>query len=272
MAGRREEGPLLQTVERAFGVLEQLLERKDEAITVAEFATALKLNRTTTWRLVLTLEALGYLEQLEGHRFRLGLKLFYFGSLIQNRFDVRRLASPVMERLRQESMESVYLWLGVERSRVCIHALESSRPIRHQSAVGEIIPLHAGAAGKLLLAHKPAAELAEYLASLAPGPFNANTSGWADEVEHELQKIRTQGYATSRGERFSESFSVAAPIRDHAGAVVAVLSLTGPSARMVADQERHVGLARAAADEISRLMGYAEFGVKQAEPRAASEM
>ncbi|MGE5552557.1 MAG: IclR family transcriptional regulator [Betaproteobacteria bacterium] len=256
MTDQGEGGPLLQTVERAFGVLEQFLARKDEPMRVADLAKALKLNRTTTWRLVTTLETLGYLERCEGERFRLGLKLYYYGSLIQNRFDVRRIAESVMERLRQESTESVYLWIRVGQKRVCIHALESSRPVRHQISVGEILPLHAGAGGKLLLAYEPPDQLEEYLGQLVPRPPSANTITQVEELRRDLDTIRQQGYATSRGERFSETFSVAAPIRDHSGAVVAALSLAGPSARMRGGEGRYIDQVCSAAGEVSRLMGY----------------
>jgi DNA-binding IclR family transcriptional regulator len=98
--------------------------------------------------------------------------------------------------------------------------------MRMANGVGNLYPLHSGAAGKAILAWMPRAEADEILAQ---HPDEAR-------LRRELARIRRQGFATSAGETIPSAAAIAAPIRGPDGAVVSAISLAGPIERWTKDK------------------------------------
>lgn len=258
-----------RSLRRAFSILEAFLERGGKPMTLPEIVRAVGLNRTTVWRLVLCLEELGYVERQADDRFRLGLKLLRLGAVVQGTLDLRAAARPAMEALASATDESVYLSVRTGDLRVCIDMVESKQSIRHRIALGEAIALYAGAAGKLLLAFMPPDEVRKYLERVKLEPICRQTIQDPMVLLAQLEQIRREELAFSVEERFLDTLSIAAPVRDHSGNVIAALSITGPSVRMESrGTDKLAQEVRSAALDISKALGHMRTGSQEAEKPA----
>ena len=139
---------------------------------------------------------------------------------------------------------------------VCIALCESPQPLRIFAAVGRLGPLHAGGGPKVLLAHAPA----DVRDAVLGGPLVAYTGKTvvsAEELQESLERIRQAGFALSSGEIDPNTFSIAAPVRDQSGEVIASLSVNGPTARLDdATQEACRDAVLDNAMTLSRMLGW----------------
>ena len=174
-------------LDKAFAVVDALEARP---LTLAELVEASGLSRATAHRLAVALETHGMVRRTGDGRFALGPRLAA-PSLAQ-------AARPPLERLRDQTGESVQLYVRRGDRRLCVASLESPHGLRTIVAVGALLPLDVGSAGKVLR-----------------GDPEAARRGWAQSVEE-----REPGVA-----------SVSAPVRDGLGEVVAAVSVSGPVGR-----------------------------------------
>lgn len=247
----------VRAIGRALAVFDTFLNVRGRELGVGEVTVKLGLPKATVHRMLVTLADGGYLEQnpVTG-KYRLGIRLFQLGYLVHNRAELRLEARPYLERLCAETEESVYLSLLVGIHRVSIDKIDSPHPIRHDVPLGESLPLHAGASGKVLLAYQPPERLDYLLSRLRLEKLSTRTITDPEVLRRELAEIRRRGYACSRDERFVGSTAVAAPIFGLNGEVLAALGLAGPSSRLdEAKTARVVELICNYASEISRRMG-----------------
>lgn len=220
-------------------------------ITASELATALRVDRSTGWRLARSLESVGWLDyDAPTGRYRLGLPLFELGSRVLDTVDVRDEARRVMTDLVATTGESVDLAIRDGDSVVFIDKLDGTGEVRAFTRTGQRARLHATAAGKVFLASMLADELAAYLA----GPLPASTSLTITDptvLAGAVEETRARGYAVNRGELFPEAGALAVPVADGAGSTVAALGLNIPLSRL--DDDRIAALVTALRDGASRL-------------------
>jgi len=216
------------------------------------------MTRNRTMRLAGTLISRGYLvHEPEDGRFRLGPRVMALGQAFTRSFDLASLIRPVLRRLADQTGEVALVAIRDGLERVILVKEEGTREVRYNVPVGQRSPLHLGASSKVLLAFGPASLQEEVLTSGSfPGPTAQSITDPA-LLAVELETIKAQGYAESEGERISEAASVAAPIFDSRGRVVAALILAGPVTRMDRDQRRvHAGELMRAAEELSSKLGH----------------
>ncbi|HXF82307.1 MAG TPA: IclR family transcriptional regulator [bacterium] len=226
-------------------------------MTLVALAEATALPRATAHRLLSALRTLGYVQYDPGTRtYRLGYKLLERGYLVSEQLELRPLARPHMERLRDLTRETVSLQVVDGDTGVYIEKLEPLEGFRLWTRVGMRRPLHAGCSMKVLLAHLPADRIEQILAQGLPR-LTPLTIVDPEALRRDLAVIRDRGYSVTYGESHEGVHGVAAPIRDHTGRVVASLSVLGPAARIPASRvpELIPQVVRAAAD-ISRDLGY----------------
>lgn len=239
---------------KAIEVLE-LFARQGPELRVTDVSSSLGLPKPTVYRIMTTLMSKGFLEQCDGNTYRLGIRLFEVGQAAVRHMNVRQVALPVMKRVAAQVDESVTLYVRSGGERVCVEMVESSQPLRHFTEVGKRLPLHAGAAGKVFLAYMDEAEVSGYIAQGLERYTDTTLTG--DELIRELVRVREMECAESLAERASGVHSVAAPIRDFTGAVVAALAISGPSVRFPPERMRDLSrVVKDAALEISRALGY----------------
>ncbi len=234
--------------------------RGDSGLLPQEIAERTGLPLPTVYRLAQALSEHGLLRR-EGSRFHLGLTLLRLGLLVAEGVDVRRQAQPHLRWLNEQTGENAELHIRQDDVRIVIEVVRSPHNLRPFADIGAPLPLHRGAAGKVLLAWLPSEQrLALARASGARAASGADSpAGGLSAFLAELEEVRARGWAESHGERVPGVSGIAAPIFDAGGRVAGALTLVAPSARLSQEQrQRAIPLVCEAARRTSYDMGYAQ--------------
>lgn len=189
------------------------------------------LPKTSVHRMVGSLEDMGFLKKDHEGKYSLGLLFLQFGRLVSDRLDIRNIAYPFMEALRDEADEAVNLVIRDEDEAIYIEKLDTNQHVRVYTQTGRRAPLYAGACPRILLAYFPPQELEQYMEETELRPIASGTITNRAELERILRESRETGCSVSHSELHDDSSAVAAPIFDANGRVVAGLSLVGPAVR-----------------------------------------
>jgi len=232
------------------------LNKKELGVT--ELSKKLKLPKSTVLRILVTLASESFLvKNPENQKYSLGIELFKLGSIVQQNFNMREYALPIMKDLADKTGESVYLNIISGRKRVCIEKIESSNDIRRVIKLGESLPLYTGGSGKVLLANLPEEDIKKFFEEEKLIPFTPNTITDPEKLLQNLAEIRKQGYAIAVGERVLGATTIGAPICDNLNRVVASLTVSGPTERLTEQKiPKYASLLKEAAMKISVLLGY----------------
>lgn len=226
------------------------------AQTLSEVAQRAGLTRAGARRILLTLLALGYVSA-EGRFFRLTPKVLELGFAYLTSLPVWTQAQPVMEvlveQLRQSSSAAVLDGDEV----VYVLRVPAHKIMSINLGVGSRLPAHCSSMGRVLLAGLPDDPLDQRLASMTLTPFTPHTITDRDALRKELMQVRAQGWCLVREELEPGLVSVAAPIRDLNGKVVAAINVSGSADKASASHVLEVCLPKllAAASHINMLIG-----------------
>lgn len=239
----------LQTVERAMLLLQQF-SVPGEAVTVTELARRLGVHRSSTSRIVGTLERYGMLERAPGGLVRLGPELARLGRVSLAGRELVTTAKAVMEQLARETGETATLSVPAGDEVLVVAQADGRHFVGSGHWIGLHVPPHCSSDGKLLLA------LGAVRLPSGPLPaWTSNTLTDPDALERDLEAVRRNGFAVAESELEDGLTGVAVPVRDGAGAIAA-LCLSGPGYRL--DATAVAALAPAcleAAEEIESRMG-----------------
>ena len=219
-----------QAVDRAARLLTEVM-HSPGSVTFTELAATTGLAKSTTSRLLLALERNGLVQRDDHGRFRPGEVFVRFAWRGGAEAGLAELAQPFLERLGEQSGETINL--GVERDGMIeqIAQVDSVYVIGVGNWLGRPVPLHCTALGKVLLAYGAA--------SLPAGRLERPTGRTITsraELQADLAAVRAQGYAITDSELEPGLVAVAAPVRRDGGAVVAALSVSGPATRLTPAQ------------------------------------
>lgn len=251
----------IAVLESALQVLDTFLTNDFDASNMSQISQQLGLTKNRTFRILSTLASQDYLRQdPETRRYRLGPKLIQLGEKARKDFKLVQVASLVVTQLAEKTGETVYLGVVDGWEMLCIDRRESTYSIRLNAQIGQRVPLHMGGVPKTLLAYQPPAFLDEYLRRPMARATELTITDPAC-LRQALEEIRRLGVCITRGDLEHGACSIAAPIRDHNGEVVAAISAAGPETRFGEENVPGIVTAvRQAAAEISRLLGYVEKG------------
>ena len=217
-----------QSLERGLAILGCFTPQRP-VLGIADIADELGMSRSTTHRYVITLVALGYLEQGASRKYRLGLKVTDLGMSALNSTGLREHAHPYLEELRQRTSYTASLAVLEGTEILYVDRARSFRRGQNQVdlgiGLGSRLPAHCTAMGKLLLANLPEDEQSDLLATMKltkPGP---NTITSKKALRDELDQIHEENFAVDDQELAAELHSIAAPVRNDAREVVAAVSL-----------------------------------------------
>jgi DNA-binding IclR family transcriptional regulator len=181
--------------------------------TLADLAAATGLPRATAHRLAVRLEQHGFVRRDAEGRFGLGLRLVGLGQAAADGFPLREVAAPVLQRLRDETGESVQLYVAEGDGRRCVVSLPSPHALRWIVAEGALLPMDRGSAGKVLRSGRHASSR------------QVSPEGWAESVEE-----REPGVA-----------SVSSAVTIDGVGIAAAVSVSGPVERLTRQPGRRFG-------------------------------
>ena len=227
-----DDGRVLASVRNAARLLKQFSSRERE-FGVSELARRLELGKSTVHRLLVTLTSEHLLEQdpFSG-KYRLGLAMHDLGAAVSTHLDLHEAVIPPMELLRNATNESVQVAVLDGREVVYIERLDSAQTLRLFLEVGRRNDAYSTSTGKCLLAYLPEGELEPLLRGWKLAAKTSYTITNMRRLRRELKEIRRLGYAQNINESEVGVLSVAAPIRDLSGRVIAAMSVVGPETRM----------------------------------------
>lgn len=250
-----------QSLERGLAIL-AAFRPNQPLLGVSELARELDLNRSTTHRYIATLAKLGYLQHdARTRKYRLGPRVLDLGFTALSSMELREVSAPHLQRLSDETGHTVNLGILDRGEVVYIERIRSARQgqrdIDLNLHVGSRLPAYCTSMGKVLLAHLPAPELDALLDEIELSQRGPNTITDRERLLEELTRVREAGMATNNEELAYGLRSIAAPVRSHAGEVVAAINLAAHRS-MISFEELVARLGPAlqrTANEISARIG-----------------
>jgi len=247
----------IEALERGLQILEAFSE-EGRSLTLTEIGASAGLNKSTVFRFVYTLEKLGYLERdPRTKRYRLGLKVLQLGFTALNSLEIAQIAQPYLKALTAECGETTNMTVRDGKDIVYVARNKTRQIISVDLQLGSRLPVYCTSMGKAQLIDLSRQELH---ALLGEGPYHKvgpNTITTLDALIAELGKVRQQGYAINDEELAVGLRSVAAPVRDRNGEVVAAVNISAPSVRVSRQELEEVlcPMAVKTASEISLALG-----------------
>lgn len=230
---------------------------EDPELGITALAKRLGVAKSTVHRLAKTLVAEGFLEQnpIDG-RYRLGLLLFSLGTQVRRRMDVSEQAVPFLHALGAKSGETVHLAVLHDTEILYLRNIDSPHAVRTRSYLGVRMPAYCTSEGKVLLAFSPQLVVASVMRSnLIPRTEQTVTD--KTQLAKLLAQVQVAGYAIDDEESEIGMRSVAAPIFNANGSVVAAVGLSGPTQRVTkAGLKKFSALVMEVSHAISARLGY----------------
>jgi IclR family transcriptional regulator, pca regulon regulatory protein len=221
-----------QSRERGLAIL-SCFTPKRPVLGIADIADELGMSRSTTHRYVITLLALGYLEQGASRKYRLGLRVTDLGMSALNSTGLREHAQPYLEELRQRTSYTVSLAVLDGPEILYVDRARSFRRGREQAGLdlrtGSRLPAYCTAMGKLLLANLPEADQRELLSQIKLAKHGPNTITSKKALREELDDVLEASFAVDDEELAKDLYSIAAPVRNESRQVVAAVDIAVPS-------------------------------------------
>ena len=239
----------MRTIRRAFAVFD-CFSASTHRLSLQEISLGLRLAKSTTFRLVRTLEELGYLVRLEDRKYCLSLKFVRLGGLAQSTLDICQIARPVMENLARSSAESVTLFTIEKQDFVCLDVVTTRAPLMSLNRPGERAPLGLGAASMILMAYLPDAALKSMLPAIARRVRHSQR-----DLVSILGNVRNQRYAVSHGGSVAGLSALAVPLFSADDTVRYSLNLVMPTIRVRGRIALLLKLLRKAGQKVSTGLG-----------------
>lgn len=253
-AQRRDDH--VRSIEKAIAILD-CFSPIDRNLSVARIAKQVGIPRGTAHRIISTLRDHGLLERdRERDHYRLGMKLFEYGTTVLGTMELQREAKSFVEALTKVSGISVHLCVFDGIRSTVVNRTECDGNRANTTVVIEAAPAHCTSTGKAILAFQPPAIIAKIIAQ-GLMRYTPHTISDSDALSKELALVRERGYAVDDEELSIGIRCVGAPIRNVSGRVFAAVSVSGPT-RKVPDS-RIAELAELVthyADAISAQLGY----------------
>lgn len=249
---------LAQTILRAFRVLDTFEAGRTD-LSLKDITVLTGLNKTVVARILNTLVHLHIVSKSESTRtYRLGPRLFEYGSHFISQLDLRKLALPYMTDIMIKTMDTVYLMIRSDSEALMVERVKGGKMgSLVGTSIGGRLPLHVGAAPMMLLVGMTDTEITEWATRTGLPRLGEFTVQDVGTLLKRVKKIRGDGYYIAREDPTPGVVSVGAPIYDHKAAVVAGLSVGLLSPRFEkCNQTMYIELVTEAAKKLSHEMGY----------------
>ena len=241
---------------RILDLLEYMASQR-EAVPLAQIVRDLSFPKSSAHGLIQTLAARGHVVQDDAGRYMLVEASRHGFPFRRHEEPLVVVSQPFMEKLRNESGETVLIatmnaHCDIRRLAKCV----SRHGVRYDVNLDAAIAAYCTATGRVLLAHAHKEAVDHYLARVQLLSYTRHTLTDIDGIRDMLVKIRRDGYALNNEEFVTGSTGIAAPIFDASGSVAAALNLGMPTIRYIERRETLLLMVRSTADDISRALGY----------------
>lgn len=244
-------------VEKVRAVLDCYIRGGAFSLSFAQLLEGSGMSRASLHRTLREMTENGFLVQTgEREEYRLGPFLRSAATLASAVSSVPDIARPHMERLRDQCRETVVLAELHGAHVVPVLRADGLHEMRMNQEVGKRYAAHAGATGKVLLAHLPLEELNALLTGSRLEQLTPNTTTDPSELLEDLRRIAEAGVAVTHGERVPDAVAISAPVFDAGGHAVAALTISGVASRYEAERvEEDSAAVKKAAEAISADLG-----------------
>ena len=232
MDERRNDPRIISSLQRALDIL-SLFGPQTPELGITDIAKALNLHKSTVSGLVYTLERNGYITQnSENRRYHLGLQLVERAGVLLDQIEIRKIAMPELEHLRDWSSESVNMAILEENQIIYIERLLTDKSLGFRNHIGKRAWPHSTALGKAILSHLPPQQGLAVLQSYPLESMTPNTITDIDQLMQQFEIFRRCGYAIEREENEIGGLCISAPIHNHTAQPVAAVSVSFPISRL----------------------------------------
>ncbi|SFS90974.1 IclR family transcriptional regulator [Halostagnicola kamekurae] len=225
----------IQAIERTFTIVEALNEL--DGAGVSELARHVDLPKSTVHNHLNTLEAAEYIVR-RGDEYRTGLKFLQTGEIARNQHKLYQVARSEVDKLAEKTGDISGLMTEEHGRGVFIYRGRGSEAARIDTHIGDRIPLHCTALGKVIMAFLPDERVEEIIDRHGLAAITHNTITDRDRLLEELEVARERKIAFDDEERLNGLRSVAAPILDGSNTVIGAISVAGPTHRMQGERFR----------------------------------
>lgn len=231
----KNDASIVQSVDRALTLL-VLISESSTPMLIGEIVEKAKMNRTTAWRLLLTLEYRGFIER---DPITKGYQLGYTVSQLSNGVDkyapLIRRARTSMERLRDLTQETVLLSVPKHSNTLTIDQIDPQQSVRLVDYVDAILPLHCTSNGKIYLSYLPNSEL-EILLQHPLERCTPKSIADPDKLRAEIELTHRRGFGIALGELDESENGISAAITDKKNNLIAFVSVCGPNFRFTEEK------------------------------------
>jgi IclR family pca regulon transcriptional regulator len=229
MPGDASTGTFLQGLERGLAVI-RAFSTEAPSLTLSEVARGVGITPATARRILLTLEELGYVRS-DNRRFSLTPRVLALGWAYLSSLDLGELAGPFMEELSAKTRESCSIATLDLPDIVYVARVPTSRIMTVALGVGARLPAYPTSMGRVLLSALPDEDLTAYFGTLQAEPLTDRTVTVPDELRASITQARTDGYALVDQELELGLRSIAAPIHNSRGRIIAALNVSAHASR-----------------------------------------
>lgn len=272
VAGAKPEGA--RTVGRVLRALE-LLATQSEPLRLTEIARELSVPTSSAHVLLQQLIRHDYANLLgQDRRYVAGPGLVLLGTRVRAGLQIVKAGRPILEALAAATGENVYIGMRHPRGIAFADSVEAESGIMARFPLGSIRPLHATSPGKIFLAfHVLPGELDRVLGPDPLPAFTRHTTTDRVELRAQLEQARSRGYAVNEQEAVEGAFGISAPVFAADGTLAGCVTIGLPGVRFKARRAMAIEKAIAAATEISRRLGVADWNqvLKSHSSRASAQ-
>jgi DNA-binding IclR family transcriptional regulator len=225
-----ENGSAIQVIDRAVALLDAIA-RYPDPVRLKILSAETGLHTSTTHRILHSLIDNGLVEREPNGYYRLGVRLLQMSVRLHTNIDLRSIALPYMEKLRDQLGESVNLTIREGDVLIYIEKAVSNKMMHVQQVVGSRAPLHVTAVGKLMLGAGGTEEIKSYIKRTNLPAYTRNTLSKPDALESECKNAFKLGYALDNEEAEIDVGCIGVLIYDSSGSVAGGLSVSAPIER-----------------------------------------
>jgi IclR family acetate operon transcriptional repressor len=249
---------MINSLSRGVRIL-RLLAEQPAGLGVSDVADRLKVDPSTAYRLLTTLQSHGFVAQdSDTKKYAIGYGILEVASGILSRLSIVEIVQPHLRAIASSTGENTHIAVRDRQYAVFVGSESGTGMLRVETTLGKAEPLHCTAVGKALLVDYTRSDLVELFGENTLQRYTEQTMCTVDELEAELRRVRRLGYAFDDEELHPGVRCISAPVRDRSGHVVAAFGISSPTVRLTRERVAEIAqqISRSA-EAISAQLGYA---------------